>query len=39
MSAEPFQDRLQARRRIEAGLTALHEGAILYRNLWGQALP
>ncbi len=25
--------------QIEAGLTALHEGAILYRNLWGQALP
>jgi predicted Zn-dependent peptidase len=25
--------------QIEAGLTALHEGAVLYRNLWGQALP
>jgi len=25
--------------QIEAGLSALHEGSILYRNLWGQALP
>lgn len=25
--------------QIEAGLTALHEGTVLYRNLWGQALP
>jgi zinc protease len=24
--------------QIEAGLTALHEGLILYRNVWGQAL-
>jgi predicted Zn-dependent peptidase len=24
--------------QIEAGLTALHEGSIVYRNVWGQAL-
>jgi zinc protease len=25
--------------QIEGGLAALHEGTILHRNLWGQALP
>jgi predicted Zn-dependent peptidase len=27
------------RSKIEAGLQALHEGAIAYRDMWGQAVP
>ena len=27
------------RSQIEAGIRALNEGAIVYRDLWGQAIP